>query len=100
MFSTVLKLDVQASDGAKRCLLDYTLQRTSGAEGELEGLGALLGELVAGGSAGERAAGLGRGNDEFRAQAGGMTEALIDLNKKAAEAIAEVPWAAACISLY
>ena len=44
----------EATDGAKRCLLDYTLERTSSAESECEGLLVLVSELNEGGAAGNR----------------------------------------------
>jgi conjugal transfer/entry exclusion protein len=44
----------EATDGAKRCLLDYTMERTIAAETECEGLIELVGEISEDGAAGTK----------------------------------------------
>lgn len=44
----------EATDGAKRCLLDYTMERTIAAETECEGLIELVSEISEDGAAGSK----------------------------------------------
>lgn len=52
--SKVKMLHREASDGAKRCLLDYTMERTIAAETECEGLIELVSEISEDGAAGSK----------------------------------------------
>ena len=61
----------KATDGAKRCLLDYTLQRTQSAETELAGLLALVAEIE-GGAAAAKTTALEQANDRLREQCAAM----------------------------
>jgi len=80
----------EATDGAKRCLLDYTLQRTSSAEAECEGLLVLVAELSEGGSAGAMAKAMEEKNDSLRAGSTTQCSAVEELLKTSAASCNEV----------
>jgi hypothetical protein len=69
----------EASDGAKRCLLDYTLQRTDSAEAECEGLLVLVAELSEGGAAGAKASAMEQTTDSLRGQSASQASAAEEL---------------------
>lgn len=71
----------QASDGAKRCLLDYTLERTSSAEAELEGLLVIVAEISDGGSAAAKSSAMECENDALRQESSSEANIVTELSK-------------------
>lgn len=94
-FTKVEKLYAEAEDGAKRCLLDYTLQRTQQAEAEAESVLALIVEVQADGggddgSTAQRAQRFESENEGLRDAAAALSPAVEELVAKATAAISTV----------
>ena len=92
-FTRVEKLYAEAEDGAKRCLLDYTLQRTQQAEAEAESVLALIVEVQADGGGGDttqRAQRFESENEGLRDASAALSPAVEELVAKATAAVSTV----------